>query len=44
MESKNMFKSYDAPTVEVIEVQVERGFAESTGNGGYWENENGGEI
>jgi hypothetical protein len=29
MESKNMIKSYEAPIVDVIEVQVERGFATS---------------
>ena len=29
MESKNIIKSYEAPIVEVIEVQVERGFATS---------------
>ena len=32
MESKNMFKAYETPIVEVIEVQVERGFASSTDN------------
>jgi hypothetical protein len=29
MESKNIIKFYEAPIAEVIEVQVERGFATS---------------
>lgn len=35
-----MFLSYEAPAVEVIEVEVEKGFASSleTGNAPVWEN------
>ena len=36
---KNMFLSYEAPVVEVIEVEVEKGFASSleTGNAPIWD-------
>ena len=37
MEMKVLIGNYEAPQVEVIEVEVEKGFATSTGNEGFGE-------
>lgn len=36
MNKKDFFMSYDAPQVEIIEVEVEKGFASSADD---WQNE-----
>lgn len=37
MEKKNFIESYEAPRVEIVEVEVEKGFAVSGGGeGGNW--------
>ena len=34
---KNILLSYEAPVVEIIEVEVEKGFATSSGNAPEWD-------
>ena len=41
MKIENSFFSYDAPQVEIIEVEVEKGFAVS---GDYWYGDDGGDL
>ena len=37
MDKKNFIENYEAPQVEVVEVEVEKGFAVSSGGeGGNW--------
>ncbi len=40
MDKENFIESYEAPRVEVVEVEVEKGFAvsgDANGEGGRWE-------
>lgn len=38
MNNKNFIENYEAPKVEIVEVEVEKGFAlSSDGEGGIWE-------